>query len=260
MATVDTHAPGSFCWIELGTTDQNAAKQFYSRLLGWTAEDFPMGPNEVYTMFSLDGRNTAGCYNLTPDMTAHGLPPHWLLYIAVVNADETVAKITCAGGSIMKPAFDVMEFGRMAVCQDPSGAAFAIWQPKMHQGSGVEGVPGTLTWADLITTDQARAGKFYQDVFGWQIESGKDDSGYQHIKNGDKHIGGIPDAESRTASMPPHWLLYFSTEDCDASTAKAKEIGAKVISPATSMEGVGRWSIIADPQGAAFALFQSAHH
>ena len=127
MATVDTHAPGSFCWIELGTTDQNAAKQFYSRLLGWTAEDFPMGPNEVYTMFSLDGRNTAGCYNLTPDMTAHGLPPHWLLYIAVVNADETVAKITRAGGSIMKPAFDVMEFGRMAVCQDPSGAAFAVW-------------------------------------------------------------------------------------------------------------------------------------
>jgi predicted enzyme related to lactoylglutathione lyase len=259
MATVDTHTPGSFCWIELGTTDQNAAKQFYGPLLGWTAEDFPMGPSSFYTMFSLAGRNTAGCYSLTHDMTEHGLPPHWLLYIAVANADESAAKITRSGGSIMKAPFDLMEFGRMSVCQDPTGAIFALWQPKMHKGSGIEGVPGTLTWADLITNDQARAVKFYSEVFGWQADSGKDNSGYQHIKNGDKHIGGIPPAGPQTAAMPPHWLLYFLTENCDASTAKAKETGAKIVSAPETMEGVGRWSIITDPQGATFALFQSTH-
>jgi len=53
MAHIDKHAPGEFCWLELATTDQNAAKAFYSSVLGWSINDFPMGPNEVYTMFQL---------------------------------------------------------------------------------------------------------------------------------------------------------------------------------------------------------------
>jgi hypothetical protein len=259
MATVDTHMPGSFAWIELGTADQNAAKQFYGSLLGWTARDSPIGPSEFYTLFGLDGRNTGGCYTLMPDMKAQRIPPHWMLYVGVANADDTVAKVGPAGGKVMKGAFDVMEHGRMAVLQDPTGAVFAIWQAKAHPGIGIEGVPGTLCWADLMTPDQDRAGKFYKQVFGWEADPGKDSSGYLHIKNGEKHIGGIPSAEQRNPNAPPHWLLYFLVANCDASTAKAKELGANVFVPPMSMEGVGRWSVIADPQGAVFALFQSAH-
>lgn len=170
MATVDTHPPGSFAWIELGTTDQNAAKQFYGSLLGWTARDSPIGPSEFYTLFSLGGRNTAGCYTLMPDMKAQGVPPHWLLYISVIDADETVAKVEPASGKVIKGPFDVMEHGRMAVLHDPAGAFFAIWQPKKHPGIGVEGVPGALCWADLMTPDQGRAAKFYKDVFGWETD------------------------------------------------------------------------------------------
>ena len=255
MATVDTHPPGSFCWIELGATDQNAAKEFYRSVLGWNATDFPMCPSEFYTMFSLDGRNAGGCYALTPEMRAQRMPSHWLLYVAVTNADQTAAKVAAAGGSVLKPPFDVMEFGRMAVLQDPTGAVIAIWQPKMHQGAGVEGVPGTLCWADLTTPDQERAKKFYQEVFGWHAEPGKDSSGYLHIKNGDTYIGGIPPAEHRHANAPSHWLLYFLVQDCDASTAKAQQAGANIFAAPMTMEGVGRWSVVADPQGAVFALF-----
>ena len=259
MANLDKHAPGAFCWIELGTTDQNAAKQFYGSLFGWSVNDSPMGPDEFYTMFSLDGRNTGACYSLKPEMRADGVPPHWLLYISVVSADDAAAKVAPAGGKVVAPPFDVMEYGRMAVCQDSAGANFAVWQPKTHTGTGIEGVAGTLCWADLMVPEQATAAKFYQAVFGWEAEPGKDDRGYLHIKNGASYIGGIPAAGDRNPNAPPHWLLYFLVDDCDASTAKAQGAGAKIYVAPTSMAGVGRWSVVADPQGAVFALFESGH-
>ena len=259
MPNIDKHSPGSFCWIELATSDQNAAKNFYSTLFGWQPNDNPMGPDAVYTMFKLDGRAAAACYTLMPDMVSQGVPPHWALYVAVENADEVAAKATELGGTVMAPPFDVYDFGRMAVLRDPTGAAINLWQPKQHSGTGAAGVPGTLCWVDLSTPDQERATEFYKDLFGWEIAPGKDDSGYLHIKNGEEFIGGIPPAKFRNPNAPPHWLAYYLVTDCDASTDKAKEMGAQVYMPPTTMEGVGRWSIIADPQGAVCALFQSTH-
>ena len=92
MTNIDKHSAGSFCWIELHASDQNAANKFYSSLFGWQAHDEPMGPGEVYTLFKLDGRDAgAGC-SLRPEERSQGIPPHWLLYIAVNNADATAAK------------------------------------------------------------------------------------------------------------------------------------------------------------------------
>lgn len=258
MATVDTHSPGTFCWLELATTDQNAAKSFYQSLFGWSSVDNPMGPDEVYTMFTLEGRNVGACYKLKPDMLAQGVPTHWMLYIATPNVDETAAKVEPAGGKLFCQPFDVMEHGRMAVLQDPGKAVISMWQAKAHKGIGLEGVPGTLCWADRMGPDQAGAVKFYESVFGWKVEAGKD-SGYMHIKAGDKHIGGIPAAEFVPANAPPHWLSYIYVANCDESTTKAKDLGANVFMPATTMEGVGRWSVVADPTGGVFALFQSIH-
>jgi len=259
MPNVDKHAPGSFCWIELATSDQSAAKNFYTSLFGWTVQDFPMGPTETYSMFSLDGRNTGAAYTMRPEEQSHGVPPHWMLYIATENADESASRAAAAGGQVLAPAFDVYTFGRMAVLQDPTGAIFSVWQAKTHEGLGVTGVDGTLCWADLMTPNRDAAKKFYSEVFGWEIAPGeKDPSGYLHIKNGDQFIGGIPPAQGNPQA-PPHWLLYFLTSDCDASTEKAKSLGANVLVPSMTMEGVGRWSIVADPQGAVFAIFQSVH-
>ncbi len=259
MPHIESHAPGSFCWFELGTTDQEAAKRFYGSLFGWSAADSQIGPDESYTIFSLEGRDTGACYKLRPDMLAQGIPPHWMLYIRVESADETAAKVAPAGGKLAAGPFDVMDHGRMSVVQDPAGASFSIWQPKAHPGSRIEGVPGTACWADLMTTDQAGAAKFYQAVFGWQCDPGKDASGYMHIRCGEQFIGGIPPAGHLPPGVPPHWQLYFQVVDCDAATAKATEAGAKVYMPPMTMEGVGRWSLLADPQGAALALFQPIH-
>src|ERR1700753_1115341 len=98
MVQIDKHAPGSFCGIELGTTDQEAAKAFYTKLFGWTVQDFPMGPNSFYSMFSLDSRNTGATYTLNPEQTGEGVPPHWMLYIATESADHTAQTAGQSGG------------------------------------------------------------------------------------------------------------------------------------------------------------------
>lgn len=260
MAHIDRHEPGSFCWIELGTTDQSAAKAFYTSLFGWSVHDFPMGPGQVYSMFQLDGRNAGAAYTLDPK-NMPGVPPNWALYITVESADGAAAKATAAGGKVLGGPFDVSEFGRMAVLQDPTGAAFDVWQPKMHQGLGIAGVPGALCWADLSTPQPELAKPFYEKVFGWKISAGeKDPSGYLHIQNGERFIGGLPPAQYRDPKAPPHWLLYIQVADADASTAKARELGARVYMEPMTMENVGRWSVAADPQGAVFALFQPIEH
>jgi len=256
MAIVETHAPGTFCWFELGTTDPAAAKQFYANLFNWSANDADMGPGGIYTTFTLEGHGTGACYALSAEMKAQGVPPHWMIYVAAADADATAAKVAPAGGKVVMGAFDVMDFGRMAVLQDPAGAAISIWQPKTHQGVTIAEVPGTACWADCSTPDQAGAVKFYQAVFAWKCEAGKDNDGYLHISAGDKMIGGIPPPQHRNPNTPPHWMLYFLVENCDASTEKANQAGATVHMPPTTMEGVGRWSVIADPQGAVLSLFQ----
>jgi predicted enzyme related to lactoylglutathione lyase len=256
MAHIDKYAPGSFCWFELATSDQNAAKSFYGSLFGWGASDMPMGPGDFYTMFKLDGRDTGACYTLKPEMKAAGIPPHWGIYIASASADETAAKASAAGGKIVEAPFDVFDVGRMAVVTDPTGATFCIWEEKRHFGAGINGVPGTFCWADLSTRDVPAASKFYSEVFGWQIAPGENDkSGYLHIKNGDTFIGGMPPAEHMPPGVPPHWMLYFYVSDVAASTAKAVELGGKICMGPMAIEKVGNMSIVTDPQGAGFALF-----
>jgi predicted enzyme related to lactoylglutathione lyase len=259
MANIDKHAPGSFCWVELGTTDQNAAKSFYTQLFGWTVDDYPMGPGQAYSMFRLHGRDAAAGYTLDKEKLALGVPVHWLLYIAVASADESAKKAAQAGATVLSPPFDVMDAGRMAVLQDPTGAVFAVWQANRNQGIGVHGEPGALCWGDLSTSDPARAKKFYSDLFGWQITTGPNDpSGYLHIKNGEHFIGGIPPAHT-DPKTPPHWLIYFMVADVGATTVKAAQLRAKTLMPPTDMAGVGTWAILADPQGAVFAVFKAAH-
>ena len=259
MTNIDRHPAGSFCWIELGTTDQNAAKAFYSALFGWVPNDMPMGPSEFYTIFKIDGRDAAAGYTLRADQRAQNVPSHWMPYIMVENLDASAAKVEPLGGKLIVAPFDVMDAGRMAVVADPTGAYFCLWQATRSTGTQIGQIHGTLCWADLSTPDPDRAKAFYSGLLGWEIMAGdKDTSGYLHIKNGEHFIGGVPPASHRQPGVPPHWLAYFQVDDVDATANKAKDMGAKLFLPPMTMEGVGRMSVIADPQGAVFAIFKSA--
>ncbi len=257
MPVVENHTPGAFCWFELATSDQTAAKKFYGSLFGWSFNDFPMGPDATYTMFQLNRQDVGAAYTLRSEQRSQGVPPHWMLYIAVDNADTTGMHAAEIGGKLYGPAFDVMDVGRMAVIADPTGAVFAVWQAKKHKGVSISNENGSVCWADLSTPDPAAARRFYHELFDWSfVEGEKDTSGYLHIKNHEQFIGGVPSPSQRDSNTPPHWLLYFMVSDCDASSAKANEQGADTLMPPMSLPDVGRFAILKDPQGAVFALFQ----
>jgi predicted enzyme related to lactoylglutathione lyase len=244
--------------MELHTTDQDAAKKFYGSLFGWEATDYPMGPEEVYTIFRLQGKDCSAACTLRKDLREHGVPPHWMLYIAVDNADESTKRAKDLGAQVMAGPFDVAQNGRMSVIQDPAGGHFCLWQGNQTPGIGIGGENNTFCWADINTKDREGVRKFYEALFSWAFVPGKDknETGYLHIMNGQEMIGGTPPPEMLPPGIPTHWLVYYMVADCDASTAKARGLGAQVFVEPMAIEGAGWMSIMEDPQGASFALFQ----
>ena len=254
MTVVTRHPAGTFCWAELATTDQPAATAFYTALFGWIAHESPMGEGETYTMLHRGDQGAAALYAMNPRNSPPGVPPHWLVYLAVDDADATAAKVGANGGIVLAAPFDVMAFGRMAVCQDPLGATFAIWQPKTHVGVGVVQEPGALTWCQLNASDPGEAAIFYQGVFGWAHRRDPMPQGGDYVTYmlGDQRVGGgmpIP----KGVDAPAHWLLYFGSADVDATAARARQLGGQWLVAPTDIPGTGRFAVLADPQGAAFA-------
>ncbi len=161
MATMAQHAPGTFCWPELATTDQDGAKKFYTSLFGWTFTAGDMGGGETYTMLKLKGADVGALCTMRKEQRSQGIPPHWSSYVSVESADQAAAKAKQLGGKVLMEAFDVIDVGRMAILQDPTGAVVCVWQAKKHIGVGVMNEPGALCWTELMTTDTDRAEKFY---------------------------------------------------------------------------------------------------
>lgn len=252
------YAPGTFCWVELGTLDGEAAKKFYTELFGWTFNDVPMGPSEVYTMLKLDGKDVGALYRLTSEMRSAGVPPHWLSYVSVTNVDESAAKAKDLGATLMKDPFDVMDVGRMAVVQDPTGAVFALWQAGTHKGAGVTNVPNSFCWNELATPDTTKAGDFYTGLFGWGKDVREMSPGFSYTSftNGDRQAGGMYKPTPDMGEIPPNWLTYFAVSDADAKVKKAIELGAKAIVPPSDIPEVGRFAVIEDPQGAVFGIIK----
>jgi len=259
MPEVTSHAPGNFCWIELATNDPEGAKKFYSAVFGWEADDTPAGPDMVYTMLRIRGLDVAAMYKLGAEEAAAGIPPHWNSYIAVASADEAAKKAASLGGKVIVDAFDVMEHGRMAVIQDPLGAAFCVWQAKAHFGVKLVGETGTFGWDELWTTDRKKAAEFYTGLFGWKTKGGDETLAggpYTEWINGGQSIGGMMEITPEMGPVPPNWLPYFMVDDCNASADKAKALGGKLFVPPTDIPTVGRFSVVADPQGAMFAIIK----
>ena len=259
MSTTATHAPGTFSWADLGTPDPAAAKRFYTGLFGWSFEDRPISNGEYYTIFDVGGKSVAALYNQMADQRAAGIPPHWLSYVSVESADQAATRAGELGGTVLAPAFDVMEAGRMAVIQDPTGGVLAVWEPRKSPGAGLLGEAGALCWNELCTRDPGRAATFYGALFGWAPEAmAMPGFEYTVFKRGDQPAGGAMPIQAEWGDMPPHWSVYFAVEDCDACAATATRLGGSVLTPPTDIPGVGRFAVLRDPQGANFSVLQPA--
>lgn len=250
---VERHKPGTFCWIELGSTGQAECKAFYSGLFGWGIEDYPMGPDDFYTMFKIDGKDVAALYQLNAGQLAQHIPSHWLAYIAVESADESAARILKAGGRVIAEPFDVMEVGRMALATDPAGAHFALWQPKSHIGVRIKDQANSLCWVELATTDVEGAMKFYGEAFGWK---GVTKGDYTEFSVGESMVGGMMEIQKEWGPVPPNWMIYFMVDDCNASAEKVVALGGRIIRPPDDIPEVGRFALIEDPKGAMFSVIK----
>jgi predicted enzyme related to lactoylglutathione lyase len=256
MGERSSYAPGTFSWVDLSTTDLEGATSFYEGLFGWQHNDAPVGEEQVYRMFHLDGKDVAAASVQREEERSQGIPPHWNCYVTVTSADESAAKAAELGGTVFLEPFDVMDVGRMAVIADPTGAVLAVWEPRRHIGARIVNEPGALCWNELATNDVAAAKKFYEGLFGWSTED-MGDGAYTMVRVGDRTNGGIRPMGEMESGMPPNWLAYFAVPDSDESAAKAGELGGNAIVPPMDVP-VGessRIAVIADPQRAVFGIF-----
>jgi hypothetical protein len=254
---------GMHCWLDLMTSDLEGAKSFYTTLLGWNINEMPMpdGSDGVYTMAALSDGPIGGLAQIDEKQKAMGVPPHWMIYTAVDNVDEITAKAKAAGGGAMVEPFDIPNTGRMAILHGPARETFAIWErSSAHTGAAkIYGQPGTFCWGELGTHNVDQSAGFYTKVIGWTAKTQQMGEGqYTVFEAGGQQAAGMYQMPPEMAKVPPNWLAYFAVVDLEKSTAKALELGATQVCPATEAEGVGRFSILQDPQGANFAIIQLA--
>src|SRR5919108_1500331 len=249
MADRDSYAPGTFCWADLGTTDADAAKAFYTAVFGWEAVDAPAGEAGTYTTFKLDGRDVAAMYEMGEEERA-ALTPHWSSYVSVEDVDALAPGVLELGGEVLAHPFDVMQSGRMTALRDPTGATLHLWQAREQVGAGRVNDAGCMCWNELATPDPARARDFFAALLGWSVEP--EESGYGVIMNNGALNGGIrPPQEAE----PTHWLVYFTTAALDDTIGTLRGAGGTVIAGPMDTP-VGRVAAVRDPQGAPFAIFE----
>ena len=250
-----SYVSGTPNWVDLQTTDQAGAKQFYGELFGWSYNDLPIDEaNGVYySMATLKGSDVAAIAPSSDDQVAAGVPPHWNSYVSVDDVEAAAARVAPAAGTVIASPFDVLDAGRMAVIQDPTGAIFQLWQAKNHIGATLVNEPGAFSWSELITPDVPKAAAFYEKVFGWGSDTHAGEMPYTEFKLDGESIAGAMNPPM--PGIPPMWGIYFSTADTDATVAKAKSLGGAVFSEPMDIEP-GRFAVLADPQGAMFNVIK----
>jgi len=213
-----------------------------------------MGPAGYYTMFNLAGSDTAAAYTLPETLVKQGVSPHWAAYFATPDVDSSAAKVVELGGSVVQPPFDVMEVGRMSICKDPGGAVFSLWQPRLHRGAGLFAENNAVCWTELATWDVPQAREFYTGLFGWETKGAASMETYIEFSAGGRPYGGLLPMDDMWKGVASHWGIYIQVADCDATIAKAKELGGAVRWGPHDAPGVGRFAALTDPQGAAFMV------
>ena len=116
---------------------------------------------------------------------------------------------------------------------------------------------GRFVWHELMTPDPSAAQTFYSKVLPWKSQpSGMPD--YTLWMAGTVQRGGVMAMPASSAGSPPHWLTYIGTPDVDATVAEVERLGGKVLKSASDIPNIGRFAVVADPQGAGFALYKPA--
>jgi len=247
---------GRFVWYELMASDTEAAKAFYTKVVGWGTQDGPV-PGMAYTMFTTGETPVGGMMAQPEDARKMGAPPSWIGYVAVDDVDATAERIKRLGGAVHVPPTDIPNVGRFSVVADPQSAVFALFSsPNTCDAPLPEpNAPGRVGWHELSAADWQKAFAFYSELFGWQKAEAHDMGAmgvYQIFSTGGVPAGGM---FNKPPMVPvPNWLYYINVADFDAAVDRVKSGGGQILNGPMQVPG-GSWIIQGkDPQGAMFAL------
>lgn len=241
---------GKFVWFEHMSNGLPAARCFYEGLFGWKSEGEDMG-GQIYHLIR-NGADGIGGFRQAPRAVRN----HWMGYLSVADVDATAASAEAAGAKVVMPPTDFAPVGRGATLADPTGGVFSIWKDSQQDRADTAPVPGDWCWMELMTSDAAKALAFYERVFGFthqDMDMGPNGVYHLLLKDGVQRCGLM---KNPVPEAPSAWLPYVGVADCDASAAKAKELGANLCVPPTDIPGIGRFAVIADPTGAMLGLFR----
>ena len=275
---IDRYPQGTPSWIDLSTTDQDAAKSFYAGLFGWSYRDMPIElwqhlqivadaaqlptGDRVYTTATVDGASAAGIAAQPPEEAQRGIPPHWNVYLTVDDVDAAAVGAVEHGGAVLAEPFDVFDAGRMATIGDPTGAVVSLWQPRRSIGAQIRAEHGALCWAEVLTDDPAAVAEFLAALLDVRTETAPMPDGVEYtvVMAGDTPLAGVMAMPEHLREMrhPPHWSVYIQVDDTDAAVRAAVAAGGDVLVPAQDIATVGRIAFIADPQRAALGLLTPA--
>jgi hypothetical protein len=254
MTTFSQAKPaGTPTWIDLATPDADAARAFYRAVFGW---EYDIAGPEFggYTTARLGQRQVAGIGgNTTPDGTT--FPVAWGLFFATDTIEADVARAVELGATVLFPAMAVGEFGSMATCLDPGGAAFSFWQAGTHIGAEVTDEPGSATWFELYAPDAKQARDFYAALLGVTAEPMPGDMEYYFLKRGDEMLAGVMQIDPAWGDFHPNWAIYFMVADADKAAEIAAGHGGKMLGPIEDTP-YGRMAALVDPFGAHFKIIQ----
>jgi uncharacterized protein len=255
MAGAKTFVANAPAWTDLSTKDAAGSRDFYSQLFGWKIE--VGGPeSNGYGMAKVANKNVAG---IGPAMDPMA-PTAWAVYIGTRDADAVAKKVEAAGGKVIAPPFDVLDSGRMAVFQDPTGAFISVWQPKTMQGFDSANEPNSFGWAELNARGVDKAKPFYTKVFGWSEKTSPMGEGQppytEFLLDGESILGAWEMNPMVPKEVPSYWMVYFTVDDVDKANKKAVQLGAQEMMEPQAYPG-GRFSILTDPQGAVFGLLKT---
>lgn len=249
---------GKPCWYELSTTpgQLKSAGIFYGKVLGWSFADAGM-EGFTYHLASIGGKMVAGAMDMPADVA--GMPPMWMIYFAVDDADKAVAAMEKAGATVHRPVAEIPGTGRFAILGDPQGAGFGILEPAPMPGGGAGGAfdqqrEGHGNWNELMSTDPARGFEFYGKAFGWKKSQAVDmgEMGtYQLFSHQGQDIGGMMGLGN--APMPC-WLPYFGVTGTEAAIGRINAGGGTVLHGPMEVPGGAFIAVARDPQGAHFAV------
>lgn len=253
-----SYEPGTPSWVDLGTSDLDASRAFYGELFGWTAEEpGPVEETGGYAMFRKDGKLVAGAGPLQDDSQ----PVAWSTYVSTDDLDALTERARAAGAAVTVEPMQVMNAGRLGFFAHEAGGIIGAWEPGGHKGAELVNEPGSFTWNELHTRDMDGAKRFGEAVFGWTASEWDMGGGSPYVlfNLGERGIAGATDMPPGVPDeVPAHWMTIFAVDDTDAAVARVRELGGSVTMEPMDAEGVGRFAIVTDPQGATFGVLKNA--